>query len=154
MSSTLLNQTVTNLKGERDFTDNNLFNAIICPVKWLAHTTRRLLLCLMILLSLLLTGFQVQAEIWTFPGHLPGDCTGPDNSGNYNCSVLTLSDGDTITITTKPATISFSGAFTTGAGTLINVGGNAADLNIILEGVLNVGNVRPAKNWPSIGWVL
>ncbi len=91
------------------------------------------------LLTLLLTNLAAQARDYTFPGILPAGCTSPASDSNYSCGELTLADGDTITIITKPATINFSGAFTTGTGTMINLGGRAADLNIILNGVLTVG---------------
>ena len=46
-----------------------------------------------------------------------------DSAGNYSSGALTLGAGDTITIgDTKPAIITFSGQFTTGANSLINVG--------------------------------
>jgi len=61
--------------------------------------------------------------------------------GNYSGGVLTLGAGDTISIEgTKPATVTFTGAFTTGANNLINAGGLAADLNLITIGVLTLGS--------------
>jgi len=54
--------------------------------------------------------------------------------------VLTLGAGDTISIGgTKPATLTFSGAFTTGANNLINADGLTSDLNLVTIGALTVG---------------
>lgn len=115
----------------------------------LDKTTFRWLLLLMTLLTAV-GAAPAQAASYTFSGGLiatllPLDNLPPGCSANllqantYTCGVLTLADGDMITITNKPITINFSGAFTTGTGTLINSGGSPADLILNLDGVLNMG---------------
>jgi hypothetical protein len=60
--------------------------------------------------------------------------------GNFSGGVLTLGVGDTITIDgTKPATIRFTGALTTGANNSINADGPASDLTILALGVVTLG---------------
>jgi hypothetical protein len=87
---------------------------------------------------LLLVGLPAQAKNYVFPGKLPSGCSG--SSGIYSCGTLTLSANDTVTIESpKPATIRFSGVFTTGIGTLINASGVASDLTIVSTGVITLG---------------
>lgn len=86
--------------------------------------------------------FPTQAADYTFSdgsSTLPAGCT-IVSTGNYSCGVLTLAVGDSIIIEdTKPATIKFTGAFTTAKGNLINSAGVASDLSIIMIGVLTLG---------------
>lgn len=87
--------------------------------------------------------FPTQATDYTFSdgsSTFPAGCS-ITSTGNYSCGVLTLLVGDTIIIgDTKPVTITFSGAFTTAAANLINPGGTASDLNIVMIGVLTLGD--------------
>jgi MSHA biogenesis protein MshQ len=99
---------------------------------------RRSMFGFVALLMLLLVGLPAQAKNYVFPGNLPSGCSG--SSGTYSCGTLTLSANDTVTIASpKPATIKFSGAFTTGIGTLINASGAASDLTIVSTGVITLG---------------
>jgi len=86
--------------------------------------------------------FPTQAAVYTFSdgsSTLPAGCN-IVSTGNYSCGVLTLAVGDTIIIgDTKPATITFTGAFTTAKDNLINSAGVASDLSIIMIGVLTLG---------------
>ncbi|MGV8841825.1 MAG: DUF6701 domain-containing protein [Pseudomonas sp.] len=78
--------------------------------------------------------------------NLPAGCK-KDDGHSYSCGVLTLGEGDTITLgksdkSDKPdklVTITFSGAFTTGASNLINASGAVDDLKLITNGVLTLG---------------
>ena len=60
---------------------------------------------------------------------------------SYSCGVLTLARNDTITLSgfSEPVTITFSGAFTTGASNVINESGTADDLKLVTKGVLTLG---------------
>jgi hypothetical protein len=77
---------------------------------------------------------------------LPAGCE-EDSGHSYSCGVLTLGEGDTITLgksdkSDKPdklVTITFSGAFTTGASNLINASGAVDDLKLVTNGVLTLG---------------
>jgi hypothetical protein len=95
-----------------------------------------------VLFSLSLVSLPAQAVDYIFSDdsdNLPPGCAivGP---GSYSCGVLTLGIGDTISIGgTKPATITFTGAFTTGAGNLINADGLASDLTLVTVGALTLG---------------
>ncbi|MBA6328934.1 hypothetical protein H4J46_13490 [Colwellia sp. MB02u-6] len=103
------------------------------------------------LLSILLTGVPAQAATeYEFPlagqlpaGKLPAGCSRDDlpSTTSYTCGALTLADGDTITVglLTTPVTVTFTGAFTTVAGNLINAQGTTSDLNIVTNGVLTLG---------------
>lgn len=86
--------------------------------------------------------FPTQAMDYTFSDGsttLPAGCS-ITSTGNYSCGVLTLAIGDSIIIEdTKPATITFTGAFTTAKDNLINSAGVASDLSIIMTGVLTLG---------------
>ncbi|WP_143751161.1 DUF6701 domain-containing protein [Marinobacter sp. LV10MA510-1] len=86
--------------------------------------------------------------------NLPARCV-KINGHSYSCGVLTLGEGDTITLgksdksdkPDKPVTITFSGAFTTGASNLINASGAVDDLKLITNGVLTLGaNTRLNAN--------
>ncbi len=91
------------------------------------------------LLTLLLAGLPARAANYTFPGALPAGCV-DSGSGNYSCGTLTLIDSDTVTIAApKPATITFSGAFTTGSNTTINAAGANTDLTINSAGAVAIG---------------
>ncbi len=96
-------------------------------------------------LLLLTTALPVQAFDYVFPGALPVGCL--DNGGaNYSCAALTLAAGDTFTIASpKPATITFSGALSTGAGVLINDGGVTTDLKVVINGAFTLGAVSNMK---------
>ncbi|HEV8078673.1 MAG TPA: DUF6701 domain-containing protein, partial [Marinobacter sp.] len=101
----------------------------------------------LLLLGLLLGNLAQAATDYTFSptsallGTLPAGCSLDVLSlDSYSCGVLTLGEDDTITLGgTKPVTITFSGAFTTGAGNRINAGGAVADLNLVTNGVLSLG---------------
>jgi len=92
---------------------------------------------------LLMAALPARAASYTFPDALPAGCSADLSKINtYNCGILTLAAGDTVTIVsaTGPTTLNFSGAFTTGAGTSINLGGNVAELTLVLAGVLTLGD--------------
>lgn len=88
---------------------------------------------------LLFGALPAQALDYVFPGNLPLGCV--DNSGgNYSCGALTLAASDTVTIAApKPATITFSGAFSTGSGVAVNSGGQASDLTLVVNGAVTLG---------------
>jgi hypothetical protein len=109
-----------------------------------ATVTRYGLFCLVTLLSLLLTGMPAQAATdYTFSptGLLPVGCSIKSlKKASYTCGVVTLAVGDTITVgLPTPVTVTFTGAFTTAAGNLINTQGTTSDLNIVTNGVLTLG---------------
>ncbi len=113
-----------------------------CP-PWLTRVVVLLRNCALqaplVLLAMLLTGSPARAADYLFPGKLPAGCT-DSGSGNYACGTLTLLDSDTVTIVSpKPATITFSGAFTTGSNTKINAAGASADLTINATGAVAIG---------------
>jgi MSHA biogenesis protein MshQ len=113
--------------------------------KLVVSITRRWVLSLIMLLTLLLAGMPVQATDYVLADvsspdrKLPPGCSGPDTSNQYTCGELGLSFGDTIRLTTKPAILRFSGILTTGINSTINAGGSAADLTLSLGGAINVG---------------
>ena len=91
------------------------------------------------LFGLLLGASPAQAIDYTFPGALPVGCVDNAN-GAYSCSALTLAAGDTVTLLMpKPVTITFNGAFTTGAGVQINTGGATSDLKLVVNGAVTLG---------------
>lgn len=91
------------------------------------------------ILALLLTATPAQAIDYTFPGMLPASCVGL-GGGAYSCGALTLAAGDTFTINApKPATITFHGAFSTGASVLLNAAGAISDLTLIVDGAFTLG---------------
>ena len=89
--------------------------------------------------ALLFGVLPAHAIDYVFPGNLPVGCV--DNSGgNYGCGALTLAASDTITIAApKPATITFSGALTTGASDAVNSGGQSTDLTLVVNGAVTLG---------------
>jgi len=102
----------------------------------------------LLLASLLLGNLAQAATDYTFSpasavlGNLPAGCSLNFLSlSSYSCGVLTLIEGDTITLggLFRPVTITFSGAFTTGASNLINASGAVDDLNLVTNGVLSLG---------------
>ena len=94
------------------------------------------------LVSLLLVGLPAKAADYTLSddsANLPPGFV-IVSPGNYSCGVLTLGPDDTISIGgTKPATITFIGAFTTGVSNLINADGLASDLTFVTTGTLTLG---------------
>jgi hypothetical protein len=94
-------------------------------------------------LLLLLAGIPAQAATdYTFSptGLLPPGCSiNTASTNSYTCAVLALVAGDTITVGTTPVTVTFTGAFTTIGGNLINVSGTPSDLNIVTNGTLVLG---------------
>jgi len=107
----------------------------------LGDSNRRKLSAPIILISLLFFTMPAYAVDYIFPPKQPGGCSNqPPGSGNYSCGALTLAAGDTISIQgAKPATITFGGAFVTGAGSFINAGGNTSDLNLVVDGHVAIG---------------
>ena len=85
---------------------------------------------------LLLAGVAAQAATYTFPGYLPGGCTG--SAGIYACGTLSLAAGESIAIVSNPTTITFSGAFVTGGGVEINAN-DTLNLNIVVNGAVTLG---------------
>lgn len=117
------------------FCDGLLSNATV--TRW-----ERLLLVTLLLVSLI--GLPVQAAtVYKFSptGVLPIGCSlNLFSTTSYTCGVVTLAVGDTITVGAfTPVTVTFTGAFTTAAGNLINTVGAASDLNLITNGVLTLG---------------
>lgn len=81
------------------------------------------------------------AATYTFDdsGLLPLGCS-RSSAGNYQCPSATLAFGDSLVINgTKPATITFSGNLTLDQVS-INSGGNASDLNLLINGALDFTN--------------
>jgi MSHA biogenesis protein MshQ len=89
--------------------------------------------------GLLLSALPAHALDYVFPGTLPAGCA--DNSGgSYDCPAMVLGAGDTVTIAAPmPATITFHGALSVGAGSFINQGGNASDLQLVVNGAFGLG---------------
>ncbi|MGM9489203.1 DUF6701 domain-containing protein [Ideonella sp. YS5] len=77
-----------------------------------------------------------QATAYTFPGNLPGGCSG--GSGAYTCNTLTLSNGDTVSVSTT-TTITVNGNLNTNAST-INQAGSTSALTLIVSGQLKVSH--------------
>jgi hypothetical protein len=74
-------------------------------------------------------------------GPLPGDCRLDALSTNaYTCGVVTLADGDIITVGAQAVTVTFNGRFTTAAGNQINADGDANDLTLNTSAVLTLGS--------------
>jgi len=110
----------------------------------ISNAACRGLLRLVALLSILLTGMPAQAATeyeFSPTGQLPAGCSiNLPSTTSYTCGALTLADGDTITVgLLTPVTVTFTGAFTTVAGNLINAQGTTSDLNIVTNGVLTLG---------------
>ena len=93
----------------------------------------------LVITGLLLGTLPAHAIDYVFPGNLPLGCV--DNSGgNYSCGGMTLAAGETFTIAApKPVTITFSSAFTAGAGVKLNAAGAASDLALIVNGSFVLG---------------
>jgi len=73
---------------------------------------------------------------YTFPGNMPAGCTASGTT--YICGALTLSSGDTLSFSSSaPATLRVNGGFQVGTAR-VNETGYAANLNLIVTGVLNV----------------
>lgn len=76
-----------------------------------------------------------QAASYTFPGALPGGCSGSGTS--YTCGSLTLSAGDTVSVSNANTTITFTALSTNNAQ--INVAG-VSNLTLTVSGTLTVGS--------------
>ena len=89
--------------------------------------------------ALLASALPAHALDYVFPGSLPIGCV--DNAGgNYACGALTLAAGDTVAIAAPtPARITFNGAFSGGAGVLLNSGSAASNLTLVVNGALTLG---------------
>ena len=89
--------------------------------------------------ALLASALPAHALDYVFPGILPIGCV--DNSGgNYACGALTLAANDTFTIAAPtPARITFNGAFSGGAGVLLNSGSAASNLTLMAYGAFSLG---------------
>lgn len=73
---------------------------------------------------------------YTFPGNMPAGCSA--SGTNYTCGPLTLNSGDTVSIgSSVPATLQVNGDFQVGTAQ-VNATGAAANLNLIVTGVLSV----------------
>jgi MSHA biogenesis protein MshQ len=111
---------------------------VLCP-----PPARRWLRQSVVMLSLLLAGFSAHSLDYIFGGpdqNLPIVCVEAAGEGNYQCGALTLAAGETISIgDPKPATITFTGAFTSGAGNTINLAGSTADLFLVVDGAVTLG---------------
>ena len=106
---------------------------------------------LMFLLLLVLAVAPAEAANYRFPGNLPAGTTG--GGGNYSIGALTLNDGDIITVT-SPTILNINGAFTAGAGVIINAAGVASDLKLIVAGTTDVGaNSNITANLTGVGVV-
>ncbi|MFQ3276249.1 MAG: MSHA biogenesis protein MshQ [Colwellia sp.] len=122
-------------QGQIIFYDGLVSNVTVNRWEWL-------LLVTLLLVSFI--GLPAQAaSVYKFSpdGLLPIGCSPKLSSTTaYTCGVVTLAVGDTITVgTSTPVTITFTGAFTTAAGNLINTVGATTDLNIVTNGVLTLG---------------
>ena len=113
---------------------------------WLTPINPHWWLLRLIMLLLLLSGLPAQAADYIFSptGTLPVGCNiNASSTNSYNCGSVTLAVGDTISVeetrTYKPVTITFTGAFTTAVGNLINTAGTSSDLNIVTNGGLTLG---------------
>ncbi|MBC7624552.1 MAG: hypothetical protein H7232_14340, partial [Aeromicrobium sp.] len=106
---------------------------------------------LLFLLLLVLAWAPVQAADYRFPGNLPAGTTG--GGGSYSIGALSLNAGDTITVT-SPTVLTIQGAFTAGAGVIINAAGVASDLKLVVEGTTDVGaNSNISANLAGVGVV-
>jgi hypothetical protein len=77
-------------------------------------------------------------------GPLPGDCRLDALSTNaYTCDVVTLADGDIITVGAQAVTVTFNGRFTTAAGNQINADGDANDLTLNIRNASAVLTLGP-----------
>ena len=120
-----------------------LYRTINCYGIFSNATVTRWELLLLFSLLLLLVGLPAKAATdyhFSPTGQLPAGCSlNSSNNSSYNCGVVTLVKDDTITVgLVTPVTITFTGAFTTAVGNLINVSGAPADLNIVTNSVITL----------------
>ena len=94
-----------------------------------------------LIFCMLLVGMSAQAADYNFSDtaqNLPAGCSG--RARDYACAALSLAAGDSISIAAnQPTTITFSGAFDTGGGVLINAGGSTSDLTMVANGAVTLG---------------
>ena len=105
---------------------------------------RFVLMCSVAMLSLLLTARPALAVDYLFSAasnSFPTSCAYV-SEGNYSCANLSLLAGDTVTMDpiapAAPATINVVGTVVI-TGTTVNIGGLAADLNIVAVGTVTIG---------------
>lgn len=83
-----------------------------------------------------------QAIDYTFSDNssvYPAGCA-MDSPGNYTCGAFSFAAGDSVIIgNTKPATITFNGAVTLGAGVYVNAAGATNDLSVVVNGAITLG---------------
>ena len=96
----------------------------------------------LVFVLLLLAGISAQAADYNFSDgalrNLPAGCSG--SAGSYSCAALSLAAGESISIApNQPTTITFSGAFDTGGGVLINAGGSTPDFTMVVNGAVTLG---------------
>lgn len=107
--------------------------ALTGPLPWISKQRSS------VFLTLLLLSLPAQAVTYTFPGFLPLGCV-DNGGGSYDCGVLSLAAGDTVTIDAPtPATVTTSGEFGAGAGVFVNAGGNIANLTLVINGAATLG---------------
>ncbi|MDD2800855.1 MAG: hypothetical protein PHE96_05295, partial [Methylococcales bacterium] len=83
---------------------------------------------------LLLSSGWAKARDYVFPDNPPSGCTG--SGGSYTCiSPLSFDWGDTVSITEPATTITVNGSLSTN-NTLINAGGSAANLTLVVTGTM------------------
>ncbi|MFT6978921.1 MAG: hypothetical protein ACJARK_000412 [Marinobacter psychrophilus] len=104
-----------------------------------------------VMLSLLLTTFPALAADYLFSAtstSFPTSCAYV-SVGNYQCANLSLLAGDTVTMDpiapVTPATINVVGTVVI-TGATVNVGGLAADLNIVAVGTVTIGTATLTIN--------
>lgn len=84
--------------------------------------------------TLLLSSGWAKATDYVFPDNPPSGCTG--SGGSYTCiSPLSFNWGDTVRITEPATTITVNGSLSTN-NTLINAGGSAANLKLVVTGAM------------------
>ncbi|PKG99468.1 DUF6701 domain-containing protein [Paraglaciecola sp. MB-3u-78] len=110
------------------------------------NITFKWLLALVALLPALagLPSYAATEYSFTPDGTLPDSCElDVLSSTSYTCGVVALGRGDTVVVgvipSLTPVTVTFTGAFTTAAGNLINTAGATSDLNLITKGTLTLG---------------
>ena len=110
------------------------------------NITFRWLLALVALLPVFagLPAYAATDYSFTPGGTLPVGCSlDLLSSTSYTCGVVSLGIGDTVVVGMTPlftpVTVTFTGAFTTAAGNLINTTGATSDLNLITKGTLTLG---------------
>ena len=92
---------------------------------------------------LLLAVVAAQAANYDFSDtsiNLPAGCS-KVSTGNYACGTLSLAAGESITIGATATTITFSGAFDTGGGVMINngIGSSTSNLTMVVNGAATLG---------------